>query len=103
MVSAYYEQVNGAYYDILNGGYTFDCKATLPSFTFGIEGSSITIPGALLNYAETDVLFGLLGKRCFGGIQSSDQIGINIFGDIALKSAFVVFDGGKDQLGWAQK
>ncbi|KPM42973.1 Endothiapepsin [Neonectria ditissima] len=40
---------------------------------------------------------------CFGGLQSSDSAGINIFGDIALKAAFVVFDGANSRIGFAKK
>jgi hypothetical protein len=43
------------------------------------------------------------GATCFGGLQSSAGIGLNIFGDVALKAAFVVFNGGTKQLGWAKK
>lgn len=45
----------------------------------------------------------ILGNKCYGGIQSSADIGINIFGDVALKAAYVVFNGETPSLGWAQK
>ncbi|KAJ6445302.1 Multidrug resistance protein 2 [Purpureocillium lavendulum] len=99
VVDAYYREVDGASYDDSQGGYTFSCGTTLPNFTFGVESSTITVPGAYINYAPTDDS----GSTCFGGIQSSSGIGINIFGDVALKSAFVVFDGGNLRLGWAPK
>ncbi|KND90046.1 Endothiapepsin [Tolypocladium ophioglossoides CBS 100239] len=99
VVSDYYSQVDGASYDSSQGGYTFSCGTTLPDFTFGVESSTITVPGLYMNYAPTDNS----GVTCFGGIQSSDGIGISIFGDVALKSAFVVFDGGNVQLGLASK
>lgn len=44
-----------------------------------------------------------VGNKCFGGLQSSASIGINIFGDVALKAAYVVFNGETPSLGWAQK
>ncbi|OAA35184.1 secreted aspartic proteinase precursor [Metarhizium rileyi] len=99
VVSAYYSQVSGAQYDGSQGGYTFSCDADLPDFTFGIESSSITIPGAYMNYAPTDSS----EVSCFGGIQGNYGIGVNIFGDIALKAALVVFDAGNLRLGWAAK
>lgn len=99
VVEAYYGQVDGASYDNSQGGYTFSCDTTLPEFTFAVESSTITVPGAYVNYAPIDDT----GATCFGGIQSSSGIGINIFGDVALKSAFVVFDGGNLRLGWASK
>ncbi len=52
-----------------------------------------------MNYAPVDDS----GSACFGGLQSDQGIGTSIWGDVALKSAFVVFDGGKKQLGWATK
>ncbi|EFZ04356.1 peptidase A1family protein [Metarhizium robertsii] len=99
IVSAYYAKVSGARYDSSQGGYTFACSQSLPSFSFGVSGATVTVPGAYLNYAPTDST----GRTCFGGLQSSSGIGINIFGDVALKSAFVVFDGGNNRLGWAAK
>ncbi|KAJ2974442.1 hypothetical protein NQ176_g6050 [Zarea fungicola] len=69
----------------------------LPDFSFGVGSGKITVSGSLINYAQAD------GGKCFGGIQPAGNIGLNIFGDIALKAAYVVFDAGKNQLGWAQK
>jgi aspergillopepsin I len=97
--SAYYAKVSGAKYSSSYGGYVFSCSATLPNFSFAVGGVTITIPGSYINYAP--VTEG--SSTCFGGIQPSDDIGINIFGDIALKAAFVVFDGGNKQVGWAKK
>ncbi|KAF5714857.1 hypothetical protein FMUND_7238 [Fusarium mundagurra] len=97
--SAYYAKVSGARYSSSYGGYVFSCSATLPSFSFVVGGVTITIPGSYINYAP--VQDG--STTCLGGIQPSDDIGINIFGDIALKAAFVVFDGGNQQVGWAKK
>lgn len=99
VVSAYYRQVSGARYNWGQGGYTFNCNAHLPDFCFGVGANCvINIPGSYLNYAPTGS-----GNSCFGGIQSNDGIGFSIFGDIALKAAFVVFDAGNTQLGWATK
>ncbi|KAF4338680.1 aspartic ase precursor [Fusarium beomiforme] len=97
--SAYYAKVSGAKYSSTYGGYVFSCSATLPSFSFAVGGVTITIPGSYINYAPvTDG-----SSTCYGGIQPSDDFGVNIFGDIALKAAFVVFDGGNQQVGWAKK
>ncbi|KAG6000520.1 hypothetical protein E4U21_005364 [Claviceps maximensis] len=95
---AYYKTVKGARYTFEQGGYIFPCDAKLPDFIFGVGGNeTITIPGSYINYAPAD------GKDCYGGIQSSAWMGINIWGDIALKAALVVFDGGNNRIGWASK
>ncbi|AEO61299.1 hypothetical protein MYCTH_2121130 [Thermothelomyces thermophilus ATCC 42464] len=81
IVTAYYRQVQGATNSRVYGGYVFPCSATLPSFTFGIGGAKLTIPPL-----------------------SSSGIGVNIWGDVALKAAFVVFDGeDPPSIGWATK
>ncbi|KAI0969044.1 secreted aspartic proteinase precursor [Xylaria arbuscula] len=97
IVSAYYAQVSGAKNNAAAGGYVFPCSATLPNFTFGVGSARIVIPGKYINYAPYS------GTTCFGGIQSSSGIGINIFGDVALKSAYVVFDASTPRIGWASK
>lgn len=59
------------------------------------------VPGSYINYAP--VSDG--SSTCFGGIQSDDGIGFSIFGDVFLKSQFVVFSdaSGGPQLGFAAK
>ncbi|GAB1309833.1 Endothiapepsin [Madurella fahalii] len=101
VVSAYYSQISGAEYSSEEGGYVFPCSETPPDFSFGVggEGAAITVPGEYVNYAPADSL----GDTCYGGIQPDTDIGFPIFGDVALKAAFVVFDGGSRQLGWAPK
>ncbi|KAI1406882.1 secreted aspartic proteinase precursor [Hypoxylon sp. FL1857] len=99
IVTAYYKQVSGAKLDNQQGGYTFPCDASLPDFVFGVESAKFTVPGEFINYAPVD------DSTCFGGIQSDEGIGFSIFGDVALKAAFVVFDQsqGSPRLGWAAK
>ncbi|KAI2464022.1 secreted aspartic proteinase precursor [Annulohypoxylon bovei var. microspora] len=99
IVTAYYKKVTGSKLDSTQGGYTFPCSTTPPDFVFGVEGAKFTIPGEFINYAPVD------DTTCFGGIQSDDGIGFSIFGDVALKAAFVVFDQstGSPRLGWASK
>jgi aspergillopepsin I len=101
VVEAYYSNVNGAQNDQQQGGYVFPCDASLPDLTFSPGSASITIPGQYLNYAPADES----GQSCFGGLQSDGGIGISIYGDIALKAAFVVFDKSQSspRLGWATK
>jgi hypothetical protein len=98
-----YKSVTGAQYSSSVGGYVFSCTATLPDFSFTVGNSTstgtITVPGDYINYAPVDTA----GTTCYGGIQSDDSIGFAIFGDVALKAAFVVFDGANTQLGFASK
>lgn len=99
IVKAYYSGVSGAKYDNTQGGYVFPCSTKLPTFTFGVGEARIAIPGSYTNFAPIDST----GATCFGGIQDDTGIGFSIFGDVALKAAFVVFDAGETQLGWASK
>jgi aspergillopepsin I len=112
IAAAYYAAVDGAYYDVTQGGYVFDCSATLPDFTAIIGSYKAVIPGKYVNFAPIgpgSVLPGLLtpSDACFGGIQGNQGSGMSIFGDIFFKGQFVVFDSGttpsKPRLGFAAK
>ncbi|KAH8691659.1 aspartic proteinase II-1 [Talaromyces proteolyticus] len=97
IVDAYYKKVNGASYDSSQGGYVFSCSATLPTFAITVNGHTATIPGDYINYAPVDSS----GSSCYGGIQSNSGIGFSIFGDVFLKSQYVVFDASGPQIGFA--
>lgn len=99
VVADYYSQVSGASDSTTEGGYVFPCASTLPDFSFGVGSGSVTIPGSYINWAALDAT----NTTCYGGIQSDASIGFSIFGDIALKAAYVVFDGAEGRLGWAAK
>lgn len=99
VVSDYYGQVSSAQDSEEEGGYVFDCSATLPDFSFNVGSGSITVPGTYINWAPVDTT----NTTCYGGLQSDSSIGFSIFGDIALKAAYVVFDGGEGRIGWAAK
>lgn len=97
-VSAYYAKVSGATNSASQGGYIFPCSATLPSITLGIGSYKAVVPGTYINYAPAT------GSQCFGGIQSNAGIGFSIYGDIFLKSQFVVFNGqSSPEIGFAAK
>jgi hypothetical protein len=96
---AFYAETQGAKYDYEAGGYVFPCDSTVPDFSFGIGSGTVTIPGDYLNFGP----FEEGGSSCYGGIQSNSDLDVNIFGDVALKAAFVIFDAGNMQLGWASK
>jgi aspergillopepsin I len=62
---------------------------------FPISGYEATVPGSLMNYGSSG------DGSCLGGLQSNAGIGFSIFGDIFLKSQYVVFDASGPQLGFA--
>lgn len=97
IVAAYYRQVSGAQNNPLAGGYTFDCSIQLPDFTLTIGGYDAVVPGSLINYAP--ITPG--SSTCFGGIQSNSGLPFSIFGDVFLKSQYVVFDSNGPRLGFA--
>lgn len=100
IVKAYYGQVPGSYFDEDDwGAVLFPCGADLPDFYFGLaNGYRGRVPGRYINYGTTD------GRNCYGGLQSSTGIGLNIMGAVLLKAQFVVFDyRNSGQLGFANK
>lgn len=102
VVRAYYSKVPGAV-DARQtyGGVVFPCDAKAPDFVIGIGATArVAVPARIMAYAP--VTRG--SKMCFGGLQSSGGLGVNIFGDAVLKAAFVVFEGGEvPRIGWAGK
>ncbi|KAL1852608.1 hypothetical protein Plec18167_007702 [Paecilomyces lecythidis] len=95
IVDAYYEQVNGASYDSSQGGYVFPSSASLPDFSVTIGDYTATVPGEYISFADVG------NGQTFGGIQSNSGIGFSIFGDVFLKSQYVVFDASGPRLGFA--
>jgi hypothetical protein len=100
IAKAYYAKVSGAKNDSTQGGYVFPCSATLPDFSITVGGVKQVVPGKYINYAPiTDG-----SSTCFGGMQTNDGIGMSIFGDIFLKSKYIVHKmGSTPQLGFAQQ
>jgi aspergillopepsin I len=100
IVTAYYRQVTGATNSRNYGGYVFPCSSALPSFTFGVGAARFTIPSSYISYSPVSEG----SSTCFGGLQTSSGLGINIWGDVALKAAYVVFNGANPPtIGWANK
>jgi hypothetical protein len=98
IVKAYYAKVSGAKNDSTQGGYIFPCTATLPDFSITVGGVKQVVPGKHINYAPVG------DGTCFGGMQTNEGIGMSIFGDIFLKSKYIVHEmGSTPRLGFAQQ
>nr|AAB07619.1 aspergillopepsin F [Aspergillus fumigatus] len=96
VVADYYRQVSGAKNSNQYGGYVFPCSTKLPSFTTVIGGYNAVVPGEYINYAPSLTQLYLLRRH-----QSNSGLGFSIFGDIFLKSQYVVFDSQGPRLGFA--
>jgi aspergillopepsin I len=99
VVSAYYSNVTSAQNSPSVGGYVFPCNASLPDFSVTIAAYTAVVPGRYINFLPTDQT----KQTCFGGIQSNSGLGFSIFGDVFLKSQYVVFDASGPRLGFAAK
>lgn len=97
VVTAYYARLPGSYYASNYGAYIYPCATTPPSFSFYISNAKQTVPGSYINYGAVS------STMCYGGIQSQGSLPFSIFGDIALKAQFVVFDASVPRIGWANK
>lgn len=101
VASDYWSNVDGAQKIAINNGsghaWAYDCSTTLPTFNIQIGSGSVAVSSDNLNFQTSNV-----PGTCIGGIATLDGLDISIFGDVALKSAFVVFDDANQQLGLAQ-
>ncbi|KAK5730818.1 hypothetical protein LTR15_000756 [Elasticomyces elasticus] len=93
----YYSQVAGSVMDSTQGGYIYPCESELPDFGVAVGDYTAIIKGAGINYAP------LGDGTCFGGLQSNQGQGVQIYGDVLFKNFFAVFDGGNSSFGVAAK
>ncbi|KAI0920795.1 hypothetical protein AcW1_005030 [Taiwanofungus camphoratus] len=97
VVEAIYGTIEGAKYSNEQGGWMYPTSATIPTVSFAVGDTLYTLN-------STDFAFGDAGDGyTFGGIQSSGNLGFDIFGDVFLKSVYVVFNQGEQKVGLAQR
>lgn len=95
-VKDFYAKVPGAQLMATEGGYVYPCEsaAQMPDLHLFVavpsaEPIKLTVPGMFLDRGKSMTGSG----RCYGGVQSGSP-SLSIWGDIFLKSQFVVFEGG---------
>ncbi|TDZ68045.1 Aspergillopepsin-1 [Colletotrichum trifolii] len=103
IVTAYYKTIRSARFDGASGGFVFNCKDQVPSFTVDVGKYKAVVPGEFMKFAPVDGETIETSKTCYGGIQSAGTLPFAIYGDVFLKSQFVVFHGGNNELGFATK
>ncbi|OBZ70323.1 Aspartic protease pep1 [Grifola frondosa] len=97
VVEAIYESIEGAQYDNQQGGWKYPSNATIPEVSFAVGNT-------LYKVNAEDFGFGDAGDGfTFGGIQSRGDNPFDIFGDVFLKSVYVVFNQGEKTVGLAQR
>ncbi|KAL2011195.1 hypothetical protein VTN00DRAFT_3913 [Thermoascus crustaceus] len=102
VAAAYYEQVEGAVFANVAGGFIYPCDSALPDLSVAVGNANLaTVPGSLINFSEVGTNTTNGQKICFGGVQSNQGSGLQIYGDVFLKSMFVVFDQRGPSLGLA--
>ncbi|CEJ91210.1 hypothetical protein VHEMI06938 [[Torrubiella] hemipterigena] len=93
----YWSNVQSANKVQTQGGnlWVFNCSDSLPDFSFNVGSGKAVVPGDNMNYAAQG------DGTCVGGISSHPGLDITIVGDVAMKSALVIYDDANNQLGWA--
>jgi hypothetical protein len=94
---AYYSAVEGATESAQAGGMTYPCSAKLPDLGVAVGDYMATVPGNMVTFAQVD------GQTCFGGVQSNQGNGMQIYGDVFFRAQYVVFDGGNMAVQMAPK
>jgi aspergillopepsin I len=87
-VKDFYAQVKGAQLVATEGGYVYPCDSVLPDLTVVMGDIKATVPAMYLGRGMSMTGSG----KCFGGLQQGSEQ-LSIWGDVFLKSQFVVFDG----------
>ena len=78
------ESIEGAVYDDQQGGWKYPTNAKLPDVSFAVGDKQYTLNAVDFGFGDAGDGF------TFGGIQSRGNLDFDIFGDIFLKSVYVV-------------
>ncbi|PGH33224.1 hypothetical protein GX50_03986 [[Emmonsia] crescens] len=93
IVDSYYAKVEGAQMSVAAGGFIYPCSSTLPDLWVSLGDTHLArIPSSLVNFATVGTDTATNTQLCFGGIQSNQGSGLQIWGDIFFKAVFVAFD-----------
>ncbi|EMD40330.1 hypothetical protein CERSUDRAFT_79992 [Gelatoporia subvermispora B] len=97
VIESIYGSIEGARYDDEQGGWAYPSDAKLPTVTFAVGEHQYTLNAKDFGFGDAGDGF------TFGGIQSRGDNPFDIFGDVFLKSVYVVFDQGETRVGLAQR
>ncbi|KAI0690857.1 acid protease [Cytidiella melzeri] len=92
-----YDEIDGAVYDDQEGGWKYPSNARIPEVSFAVGDYLFIIHEEDFGYGPADHGYTL------GGIQSRGDQKFDIFGDVFLKSVYVVFNQGEKKVGVAQR
>lgn len=96
IATTYYARVKGSY--MSDGGWTFPCTTTLPTFTFGVGSSRFTVGAKHMIFIALDD-----GINCIGAIQPTGEDNFAIFGVPWINALYLVHDYGKKRIGFAAR
>ncbi|EPT00808.1 hypothetical protein FOMPIDRAFT_1145956 [Fomitopsis schrenkii] len=96
-VERIYHQINGAKYSNSRGGWIYPNRERPPAVYFAIGHTMYRLNEIDFHYSDAGEGY------TFGGIQSRGDLHYDIFGDVFLKSLYVVFDQANFKVGVAQR
>lgn len=83
-ILVYSDAIEGAVYDDQQGGWKYPSNAKVPDVSFAVGDTLYTLNATDFGFGPADEGFTL------GGIQSRGDLDFDIFGDVFLKSVYVV-------------